>query len=132
MTRILVADVPQMDERYAAALPGETLAFVRTMDEAKRALAAGCDLVVIGVHFDDSQMFDLVRAIRSAEERAKLPIVCVRGPGGCTALASRSLETTAKALGADAFLDLLHCASDEAANASLATACAGRTSGGTP
>jgi hypothetical protein len=60
MKKILVADVPQMDSRYSAALTGWDIEFARTMGQARRALAgARYDLVAIGVHFDDSQMFDL-------------------------------------------------------------------------
>jgi DNA-binding response OmpR family regulator len=118
--RILVADVPQMDGRYAAALAGWEIVFVRTMSEARHALAAErYDLVVIGVYFDDSQMFDLLRAIRSGETHTKVPIVCVRGRPGFTAITSRTLEMTVKALGGDEFVDLLHFGDDDAGNAVL-------------
>jgi DNA-binding NtrC family response regulator len=118
--KILVADVPQMDGRYTAALAGWEIAFVRTMSEARHALAAArYDVVAIGVYFDDSQMFDLLRAIRSDDIHAKVPIVCVRGRPGFTAITSRTLETTVKALAADEFIDLLHFGDDEAGNAAL-------------
>lgn len=120
MKKILVADVPQMDVRYAAALAGWEIAFVRTMSEARHALAAErYDLVAMGVYFDDSQMFDLLRAIRSDDTRGKVPIVCVRGRPGFTAITSRTLEMTVKALAADEFIDLLHFGDDEAGNAAL-------------
>jgi DNA-binding response OmpR family regulator len=120
MKKILVADVPQMDVRYAAALAGWEIAFVRTMSEARHALAAErYDLVAIGVYFDDSQMFDLLRAIRSDNNHGKVPVVCVRGRPGFTAITSRTLEMTVKALAADDFIDLLHFGDDEAANAEL-------------
>jgi hypothetical protein len=118
--RILVADVPQMDGRYTAALAGWEIAFVRTMSEARHALAAErYDLVAIGVYFDDSQMFDLLRAIRSGGTHRDVPIVCVRGRPGFTAITSRTLEMTVKALAADEFIDLLHFGDDEAGNAAL-------------
>jgi DNA-binding response OmpR family regulator len=118
--KILVADVPQMDGRYTAALAGWEIAFVRTMSEARHALAAErYDLVAIGVYFDDSQMFDLLRAIRSDDIHAKVPIVCVRGRPGFTAITSRTLEMTVKALAANEFIDLLHFGDDEAGNAAL-------------
>jgi len=121
--KILVADVPQMDGRHSAALQGGQLAFVRTMSEAKQALAAATyDLAVIGVHFDDSQMFDLVRTIRGDAARGKLPIVCVRGRPGFTAITSRTLEATVKALAADEFIDLLQFGDDAAGNAALRAA----------
>ena len=120
MKKILVADVPQMDGRYSAALAGWEVAFVRTLSEARQALAAErYDLVAIGVYFDDSQMFDLVRAIRSDATQGKVPIVCVRGRPGFTAITSRTLEVTVKALAADEFIDLLHFGDDDAGNAAL-------------
>jgi|SRR5687767_9609428 len=123
MKRILVADVPQMDGRYSAALAGWQVAFARTMSQAHAALdGARYDLVAIGVYFDDSRMFDLVRAVRSDEEHGEVPIVCVRGRPGFTAITTRTLEVTLKALAADEFLDLLHFGDDEAGNAALRAA----------
>lgn len=139
MKRILVADVRQMDVRYRTACAGWELAFVRTLSEARQALAAGSyDLVAIGVYFDDSQMFDLVRMIRAQGVLAGLPIVCVRGQPGFTAITTRTLEMTVKALAADEFVDLLHFGDDAAACAALRaaferlTSSSAPTSGGTP
>ena len=120
---ILVADVPSMDGRYSAALAGWPLTFVRTMHEARSALAAKrCAAVVIGVYFDDSQMFDLVRAIRADDFQNEVPILCVRGSPGYTAVTTRTLETAVKALAADAFVDLLHFADEAAGDAALRSA----------
>ena len=115
MKKILVADVPQMDARYTAALPGWEIEFARTLGAARQALGgARYDLIAIGVYFDDSQMFDLVRALRAAERTAALPILCVRGRPGFTAVSSGTLETALRALGADRFIDLLESAGAEA------------------
>ena len=115
MKKILVADVPQMDARYTAALPGWEIEFARTLGAARQALGgARYDLIAIGVYFDDSQMFDLVRALRAAERTAALPILCVRGRPGFTAVSSGTLETALRALGADRFIDLLDSAGAEA------------------
>jgi hypothetical protein len=120
MQKILVADVPQMDARYSAALAGCELAFVRTMPEARQALAAErFDLVAIGVYFDDSQMFELVRAVRNDDIHHEAPIVCVRGAPGFTAVTARTLEATLKALAADEFVDLVHFGDEESGNAAL-------------
>jgi len=118
--KVLVADVPQMDGRYSAALAGWELAFVRTMAEARQALErAEFDLVVTGVYFDDSRMFDLLRMLRADDTHAEVPIVCVRGRPGFTAVTSRTLETTVKALGGDEFIDRLHYGDEAAAGAAL-------------
>ena len=123
MKKILVADVPQMDGRYSAAFAGAQLAFVRTLGEAHQALESGpCDLVAIGVYFDDSQMFDLLRYIRADDECSEVPVLCVRGQPGFTAVSGRMLEMTVKALAADAFIDLLHFADEAGGNAALRAA----------
>lgn len=120
MKRILVADVPQMDGRYSAAFAGCEIAFVRTLSDALEALDAGrYDLVAIGVYFDDSQMFDLVRAIRNDHDYNEVPIACVRGRPGFTTVTGRTLEMTLKALAVDEFVDLLHFGDDAAGNAAL-------------
>lgn len=117
--RILVADVPQMDSRYTVALEGWEIAFVRTMGEARQALAAARhDLVAIGVYFDDSRMFDLIRALRAERAYRRLPIVCVRGRKGFTAVSSRTLALSLHELGVDEFIDVLDC-DDGAARAAL-------------
>ena len=123
MKKILVADVPQMDGRYAAAFAGWEVEFVRTLSRARHALAAGPrDLVAIGVYFDDSQMFDLLRAIRADEAHSEVPVLCVRGQPGFTAVTGRTLEMTVKALAADAFIDVLHFADEAGGNAALRAA----------
>lgn len=120
MKKILVADVPQMDARYSAAFGGWEIAFVRLLSEARQALgAARYDLVAIGVYFDDSQMFDLVRVLRSGGRHSEVPIICVRGRPGFTAVTGRTLQVTCQALGADEFIDLLHYGEDDAGNAAL-------------
>jgi PleD family two-component response regulator len=123
MKRILVADVPSMDGRYAAAFAGCELAFARTVSQAQQALeVAPHDLVAIGVYFDDSRMFELVRAIRSDDAHGEVPIVCVRGRGGVALVAGRTLETALKALAADEFVDLVPCGDEAAADAALRAA----------
>ena len=125
MKKILVADVPQMDGRYSAALAGWEVALARTLAQARHALEAGpVDLVAIGVYFDDSQMFDLLRTIRAHEIHSEVPVVCVRGQPGFTAVSGRTLEMTVKALAADSFIDLLHFRDEAAGNAALRAAVA--------
>jgi PleD family two-component response regulator len=106
--KILVADVPQLDARLVQVLAGERLYFVRTVDEAIRALHdEDFDLLLISVHFDDSRMFDLLRQVRLDRRNKGIPIVCVREPAlGFTAISSHTLEVTCRALDANAFIDL--------------------------
>jgi DNA-binding NtrC family response regulator len=123
MKKILVADVPHMDGRYGGAFGGCELRYVRTVAEACQALAQGAfDLVAVGVYFDDSQMFDLIRAIRQNYAAPGLPIICVRGHPGFTAVTTRTLEFAVKTLGANEFIDLVHFADEAAGNAALRAA----------
>ena len=53
-TKVLVADVPEEDEKIRECLPDHELVFVRTLSDAIRALRAnGYRLVVIGMHLPD-------------------------------------------------------------------------------
>ena len=123
MDRILVADLPSMDARYAAAFTGWPLVFVRTMEEAGAALEAPhYDAIAIGVYFDDSQMFDLVRAIRSHEVHNEVPVLCVRGGPGFAAVTTRTLEVAVRALSADCFVDLLQFQDEKSGDDALRAA----------
>jgi CheY-like chemotaxis protein len=106
--KILVADVPELDARLVQLLPGRRPHFVRTLDEALRALEHDSfDLLIISVHFDDSRMFDLLRQVRLDGRNQGIPIICLREPDlGFTAISSQTLEVTCRALEANAFLDL--------------------------
>jgi DNA-binding response OmpR family regulator len=123
MDKILVADLPSMDARYSAAFTGWPLVFVRSMEEASAALEVPhYDAIAIGVYFDDSQMFDLVRAIRSHEVHNEVPVLCVRGGPGFAAVTTRTLEIAVQALSADCFVDLLQFQDEKSADAALRAA----------
>jgi DNA-binding response OmpR family regulator len=123
MDKILVADLPSMDARYSAAFTGWPLVFVRSMEEASAALEAPhYDAIAIGVYFDDSQMFDLVRAIRSHEVHNEVPVLCVRGGPGFAAVTTRTLEIAVQALSADCFVDLLQFQDEKSGDDALRAA----------
>ena len=115
--RILVADTPESDHRLTAVLNGHELAFARTLGEAQRRLAQGAfDLLVIGVHFDDSRMFDLVGHVRGAQN--ELPVACVRCHRFVSpALSIEGLEVAARAARCSLFLDLTKYPDDAGGNA---------------
>ena len=116
--RILVADTPESDRRLTEVLNGHELAFARTLSEAQRALAqGGFDLIVIGVRFDDSRMFDLVRHVRGAGQN-ELPVACIRCQRFVSpALSIEGLELAAQAAACNLFLDLTKYPDDAAGNA---------------
>jgi PleD family two-component response regulator len=114
---ILVAD--HSDARLSAMLAGHDLVFVRTLDEAKAVLAGrNFDLIVIGVHFDESRMFDLLRHVRWQERHRATPVVCVLTVEFSRhAIAAEGLEIAVKALGGTAYLDLKSVGDGEARRA---------------
>jgi DNA-binding response OmpR family regulator len=103
---VLIADTG--DARLSAILAGHNLAFVSKLDEAKNLLAGrGFDLIVIGVHFDDSRMFDLLRLVRGQERHRATPVICVLTVDFTRhAIAGEGLEIAVKALGGTAYVDL--------------------------
>jgi PleD family two-component response regulator len=111
---ILVAD--HSDARLSALLSGHELAFVNTPDEAKRTLAGrNFDLIVIGVHFDESRMFDLLRHVRGQERHRATPVVCVLSAEFARhAVTAEGLEIAVKAMGGTAYVDLQTSGDSEA------------------
>ena len=130
--KVLVADVPEVHARVAAVLAQERVVFVHTLAAALKALAAeDFDLVLIGMHFDDSRMFDLLHAVRAGSRNRAVPIVCYRMRAlAFMALSTEAIEVTVKALGAGAFADLASSASEEQGDAALARLVAAATGSG--
>jgi len=121
--RVLVADTAEGDRRIAAILSGYELKFVRTLEEARRALQDdGIDLVLIGVHFDDSRMFDLLRYVRANPGKVGRRVVCMRSQRFVsTAITIEGLEIAARTLGCALFLDLTWYADDAQGNKAVRT-----------
>jgi len=111
---ILVAD--HSDARLSALLSSHDLSFVGTMDEAKSLLTGrNFDLILIGVHFDESRMFDLLRHVRGQERHRATPVVCVLTADFARhAIAAEGLEIAVKALGGTAYVDLKTSGDSEA------------------
>ena len=108
MAKVLAADVPEMDERIRHCLPGHEIVFVRGMAEAIRMLKRdGFSMVVIGLHFDESRMFELLGHVRSMAAYAEVPVVCIQGLEYILPEAvMRTIDMAVKALGGTAFVDL--------------------------
>lgn len=108
MAKVMVADVPEMDERIGHCLPGHELVFVRTLREAMTALRHdGYSLIVIGVLFDESRMFELLTYVRSLPHYRDAAVVCVQGAEMMMPEAvMHTVDMAVKALGGTAFVDL--------------------------
>ena len=81
-------------------IPVTTLADAVGMLERNRDLS----VVICGVHFDESRMYDLLRWVRS--RLPKLPFVCVRIlDAELPRISLEAIELAAHTLGAAAFID---------------------------
>jgi len=117
--RVLVAEVPSVAARLRAILGEYDCTRVRTLAEARRALAREpYNLVVICVQFNESRMFELLEHIVNDERLVDTPVVCLRDEEG-PASPPAGIALSAKALGARFFLDLRKLPDSETGNARL-------------
>jgi DNA-binding response OmpR family regulator len=121
LTKVLVADTPEADRRTSQILDGHELVFVRTLGDAQRAIEREpFGLVLIGVHFDDSRMFDLLRFLQARRTDAGCAVICIRSQRFASpAITIEGLEIAVKALGCAMFLDLTWYADDATGNAAI-------------
>jgi PleD family two-component response regulator len=120
--KILVAVVHDNKDRIHRLLEGHDLVFVNTCDEARSLLEAEkFGLVLLGVHFDESQMFSLLGDIRAHAKYRKVPVLCVLGSWGrmLSEVAIEGMDHAVKAMMANGFLNLLHFPDDEEGNARI-------------
>lgn len=108
MARVLIADVQEMHERIRECLPGHECVTVTSMAQATAALRHdGFSLIVIGVHFDESRMFELLTHVRSLPAYKDAAVVCVQGIDlRMPEPVARTVDMAVKALGGTAFVDL--------------------------
>lgn len=107
---ILVADVPA-GVRTVENVLGMSATVIGTniLDEAVSLLRKGVDLIVCGIHFDDSRMFDLLRLTKADPSTRAIPFLCVRDMDSeLTLPIFESLQIACQALGAVEFVDLFH------------------------
>src|SRR4051812_35038806 len=120
-TKILLAVTPDVRERLERILVSHDLTVVNNSHEAMRTLEERHGIVILSVHFDDSQMFSLLGDIRAHSGYRKVPILCVLGGRGraITEIAVEGLDHAVKAMRANGFLDLQHFSDDEEGNARI-------------
>ena len=121
-SKILLAVTADMHERFQRILERHETVFVERAADALRALEDSFRLVVLSVHFDESQMFSLLGDIRSHSGYRKIPVLCVLGARGraITEVAVEGLDHAVKAMRANGFLDLQHFADDDEGNLRIA------------
>jgi len=118
--KILVADGQDISRRIDKILKAYELTFVHTLGEAVRALdRLDYDLIIIGVHFDESRMFDLLRHVRAEERYQAKPVVCVASQRFGSPISIEGLEIATRALAASAFIDFARYGDDDEGNAAI-------------
>ena len=119
-TKILLCVTPDMRDRMERILVRHELTVAHNSGDAMRALDTKFGMVILGINFDDSQMFSLLSDIRAHSSYRKVPILCVLGNRGrVTEIAVEGLDHAVKAMRANGFLDLQHFADDQAGNARI-------------
>lgn len=105
---LLIADGPEGSETIQKVLqPGFRFLTAATFDDCVARLHEDFQMILCGVHFAESRMFDLLRVAKSdARSRAK-PVLCYRDlPSQLSMTNFEALEISCKALGAAGFVDL--------------------------
>ncbi len=110
-----------MVERFRRILAGHDLVAVQHLSEATRLIdGEKFGMVIISVHFDESQMFELLHHVRISRVERTTPVVCVLGEGGrLPTVAVAGLDHAVKAMMANAFLDLRKMPDDDNGNARI-------------
>ncbi len=106
-------------ERLERILAGHRLTIPHSVEEAKKELEEReYALVVLGVMFDESRMFELLRLVRTYERNELTPVVCMlSGPTTLSDVAIEGLDHAVKAMLANAFLNLTKFPDDAEGNA---------------
>ena len=108
-------------ERLERILAGHILTIPHRVEEAERELQAReYHMVILGVLFDESRMFELLRLVRTYKQNALTPVVCMlTGQSNLSAVAIEGLDHAVKAMLANAFLNLRKFPDDREGNARL-------------
>jgi response regulator RpfG family c-di-GMP phosphodiesterase len=108
MAHILIAATPD-DVAAMERILGQRHQFIvaSTRSEAlAKHKETAFDLIMLGVHFDDSRMFDLLREINKIPENADNPIICFcTRDTPLTRTMHESIDVASKALGAWMYID---------------------------
>ena len=108
-TASTLAAVPAVADDYVrAALPSNHVDFVRTLEEARRALRTRrYRLLLVAVHFDESRMLEALAFAKSLDAYRNVPIVCFQDTGArLPSGVARIIDVAVKVLGGRGFFDL--------------------------
>ncbi len=106
MTTALIADTPAGAVTLQRILKGMHCTVAATMAEARLALKEPFDLIVAALHFDGSQMFEFLRAVKDSPVNSHQPLICFCSRDTPMArFLHQSLAVTTHVLGAWMYLD---------------------------
>lgn len=105
---ILVAVRPQGVDRLTNVLAQDfNLIFCHSLAEVEKQLGSEIDAVVCGTNFDESRMFELLRAVKTDIRYKSIPFVCVKVLDGVLHDATyASVKKASTLMGASGFFDL--------------------------
>lgn len=106
-------------ERLRRILGGHDLTMAGSVDQAKAELQKReFAMIILGVHFDESRMFELLRLVRTYRTNELTPVVCMlTAESRLSDVAIEGLDHAVKAMLANAFLNLNKFPDNEAGNA---------------
>lgn len=79
VARVFLVDLPSGLAVLRRIMAGYDLSEVKTLESAKEQLErTDIDLIVVGIHFDDSRAVDFMKAVREHENHKETPVVMVR------------------------------------------------------
>lgn len=108
MARILIAaTISDVVEMKRVLRNRHEFVGAHSMSEALAAIMeSNFDLILIGVHFDESRMFDLLRKLNNGTAVQNTPVICFcTNDTALTRAAHESIDVATKALGAWMYLD---------------------------
>ena len=78
-----------------------------TLEMAKEVVHDNIDVILCGLHFDDSRMFDLLRFVKADPTLRTIPFLCIKTlEGEVEPTFNESVRIATKALGAVGYFDL--------------------------
>lgn len=105
--------------RLERILAGHRLTIPHSVEEAKLDLERReFHMVILGVLFDESRMFELLRLVRTFDKNRLTPVVCMLATESrLSPVAIEGLDHAVKAMLANAFVNLNKFPDDQAGNA---------------
>jgi response regulator RpfG family c-di-GMP phosphodiesterase len=114
---ILIADLPEPAEFVRQALRLEyTPVCVHAFDNALEAAeTTQFDLIICGLHFDESRMMELLWKVKQLPQYENVPFLCIRALAAHPET-TESVKTVHAALGAAGFVELANMDEESANN----------------